>query len=772
MVLSMDLPLADLRSYGQGALTILDRLVSATQMWITAVTSFQQPALVATGAAAAVLLLILVCFIFLCIRGHREIRKFREELAKLVTLTQAAEAANQAKAEFLASMSHRIRTPMNAIVGFTDLALKTDLDPELREYLDTVRTSADWLMHIANDVLEFSRIEAGRLQVENVPFSISECILSAMKIVQQEAAAKDLLTGCKLDPQLPKMVCGDPGRLRHVIFNVLDSAVRSATSGSVILSAAVESESADDVLVRVIVSNTGAGSPVTKQASVQPETGAALKAGGTGVGLAISRRLVVLMGGTMELQSELGVGGTFEFTARFQKSNTSVEVQAPVPAAAAVGSKEISILLAEDDAVNRHLITKVLESAGHRVWTAANGRDAVHNVQTQGFDLILMDIEMPGMDGVEATRAIRAAEALGLHVPIYAVTAHVLPSDRDRCFAAGMDGFITKPIAADEVLQLISTVGAATCAGAAKLCVADRFVESGETARSIDTHESALPAQPLVCIEDAAAGRTEPVLEPNSYHLGTAAADPEPAASAVLPDFRSIAIDFAENVFTPEYEKQAIAANPEMAGPGAEIGNPSADVGEAELAIDSIPYLLEPDASPATELLDAPETPGLESSLYLLAKAAEAETNDSPVVITPPMEADTIDAAQELHLTSFDNELLIQPNQSADVITTPAVMQAVEAPCSGSDNSELGSDARLSAPAGLALLQAACEVTQPPDLTNAAVLEPPSPVKQDDDSAPAVAWNPFEQARKSLSNSRFDVRVIHSDGDPSERNLI
>jgi signal transduction histidine kinase/CheY-like chemotaxis protein len=758
MVLSMGLPLADLRTYGQGALTVLERLVSATQMWVAALAGFQQPALVATGVAAAVLVLILLCFIFLCIRGRREIRNFREDLAKLVTLTQAAEAANQAKAEFLASMSHRIRTPMNAIVGFTDLALKTDLHPELRDYLDTVRTSADWLMHIANDVLEFSRIEAGRLQVENVPFSISECILSAMKIVQQEAAAKNLLTGCKLDPQLPEVVCGDPARLRHVIFNVLDYAVRSATSGSVILSAAVESNSADDVLVRVTVSNTGVGIQATKQSSVQPDTGAALKAGGTGVGLAISRRLVVLMGGTMELQSEPGVGGTFEFTARFQKSKTSLEVQAPVPAAAALESKEASILLAEDDAVNRHLITKVLESAGHRVWTAANGEDAAHNVQTQGFDLILMDIEMPGMDGVEATRAIRAAEAPGLHVPIYAVTAHVLPGDRDRCFAAGMDGFITKPIAADEVLQLVSTI----CAGTAKFCVADRIVDSGDTARSTGTHECATTAQPPICKEDAAAGSTATVLETSSHDSGTTATDPEPAASAVLPDFRSIAIDFAENVFAPEYVEQAVAAPADIAALGADMGNSSADFAEPGLAIHSLPFLLEVDAAPSTEVSDAPETPELESSLYLLAKAAGPQTNDSPVVITPPVNAEGTDAAQEIHLTNFDGKLVEQPNQSGDVITTRALMEAVEAPCADSDDTELGSDARLSAPAGLALLQAACELTQ----------QPPSPVKQYDDPAPAVAWNPFEQARKSLSNSRFDVRVIHSDGDPSERNLI
>jgi len=184
------------------------------------------------------------------------------------------------------------------------------------------------------------------------------------------------------------------------------------------------------------------------------------------------------MVGTLGFQSQLGVGSTFEFTARFQKPKTAVTLEAPVRVPETVPPKQLSILLAEDDAVNRRLVTKVLESAGHRVWTAANGKDAAHNAQTQGFDLILMDIEMPGMDVLEATRAIRAAEAPSLHVPVYALTAHAMPDDRDKCFAAGMDGFITKPIAGDEVLQLISDISA----GRAKVWVADRALGSGDPA--------------------------------------------------------------------------------------------------------------------------------------------------------------------------------------------------------------------------------------------------------------------------------------------------
>jgi signal transduction histidine kinase/DNA-binding response OmpR family regulator len=784
IVLSMGLPMADLQGYGQSALTLLERLLSATQAFGGALGAFQQPAVVATGATGVVLLLTLLGVIFLCIRGRRETRKFREELAKLVTLTQAAESANQAKAEFLASMSHRIRTPMNAIVGFTDLALKTDLDPELRDYLDTVRTSADWLMHIANDVLEFSRIEAGRLQAEDVPFSISDCMLSAIKVVQQEASAKNLLTGCKLDPQLPEVVCGDPARLRHVLFNILDYAVRSSTSGSVILSAAIESNSGDDVLVRLAVTNTGAAIPSGGQLPIQVDPDATIKPGSTGIGLAISRRLVGLMGGTLEFQGQLGVGSTFEFTARFRKHKTAAKIEAPVRAPRTLGAKELSILLAEDNAVNRQLITKVLESAGHRVWAATTGKEAAHNVQTQGFDLILMDVEMPDMDGVQATQAIRAAEPPGLHVPIYAVTAHVLPGDRDRCFAAGMDGFITKPIAVDEVLQLVSDISA----GTAKASVAGRTLDSGGPVLPAEANDCATPAQPTTCKESADKDSVATIAEAGSSDLGTIPGDREPAASAVVPDFRSIAIDFAENVFTPEYVDEETTAPSDIAALGGERGESNADCCEDDSAIYSVlsdpgdlavetasqSYLLHADSPASADLLYEGEAPSLESSLYLLAQAAEAKTNDFSLLTVPPVNAKTEDAckievqesqgialcaAEELRAAASDEKVPAELNQTTAVIATPAL---TEAPNASLDDSGVAANAPLSAPAGLALLQATCELKE----------QPPSVAKQDDDPRAAAAWNPFEQARKSLSNSRFDVRVIHSDGDPSERNLI
>ncbi|HEY3491057.1 MAG TPA: ATP-binding protein [Candidatus Deferrimicrobiaceae bacterium] len=375
--------------------------------------------------------------------------------ANLRTVWESAIESSRMKSEFLANMSHEIRTPMNGVLGMLDLVLDTYLTQTQREYLEMSRASAENLMSLINDVLDISRIEAGRMELETVPFSVDELLQSALGPLYSTAKGKGIRMCLEVGKSVPPRVCGDPVRLRQVLMNLAGNAVKFTENGSVTVSVETAGSPGAGMPLRFRVADTGIGIPKDRQEAIfqaftQVDSSITRKFGGSGLGLNIAFRLVRLMGGELAVESVEGEGSVFRFDLEMASAEGEAPGARPRPldgSGDSRGGRDLKVLVVEDNAINRELARIMLEGEGWGVKLASAGPEAIAHFSRESFDLVLMDIQMPGMDGIEVTRRIKSVDAgRGRHTPVVALTAHALAGDKDRFLASGLDGYVAKPV--------------------------------------------------------------------------------------------------------------------------------------------------------------------------------------------------------------------------------------------------------------------------------------------------------------------------------------
>jgi signal transduction histidine kinase/ActR/RegA family two-component response regulator len=396
------------------------------------------------------------------------IQRARAEV-ELRRAKEAAEEASIAKSRFLANMSHEIRTPMNGVLGMLELLLDGPLSPKQQEFAETARTSAESLLESINEVLDFSKIEAGRFELDEVDFDLEASLRPFNRLMEAKALAKGLKYTFALDPAVPPGLRGDPGRLRQILTNLVGNAIKFTERGHVGVSVGLAAPVGEAVSLRVEVTDTGIGVPLDRlpelfEPFTQADTSTTRQYGGTGLGLTIVKELVTLMGGHVEVHSAPGEGATFVVTVALRPPASDAWTRSVLDTAATQAlelprlAEGQAVLVAEDNATNRAVALHMLERIGVRADAVANGNEAVAALARRRYALVLMDVQMPELDGFEATRVIRepTSDVLDHTVPVVAMTAHALKGDRERCLQAGMNDYVAKPISRASLIRALA----------------------------------------------------------------------------------------------------------------------------------------------------------------------------------------------------------------------------------------------------------------------------------------------------------------------------